>query len=92
VSENKEKDNKILLLYSTSGCHLCDQAKTLVEQIVLPQRFVLKIIDIANDDALFEKYGIRIPVIKFEHAQQELSWPFDLVDLTEYLVVELSHD
>ena len=90
MSENKEKDNKILLLYSTSGCHLCDQARALVDQAALPQRFTLKIIDIANDDKLFEQYGISIPVIKFEHNQQELSWPFDLVELTEYLVLLLN--
>jgi len=91
VSENKEKYNATLLLYSTSGCHLCDQAKTLIEHVVLPQQFTLKIIDIANDDTLFEKYGIRIPVIKFEHSQQELSWPFDLGELTSYLVLILNN-
>jgi hypothetical protein len=87
VSENKDKDNKTLLLYSTSGCHLCDQAKTLIDHVVLPKTFNVKIIDIANDDALFEKYGISIPVIKFEDSEQELFWPFDLDELTSYLVL-----
>jgi len=85
VSENKEKDNKVLLLYSTLGCHLCELAKELVDNALLLQQFTLKTIDIANDDALFELYGTSIPVVKFEYSQQALFWPFDLEELTEYL-------
>jgi glutaredoxin len=91
VFENKEKDKCVLLLYSTSGCHLCDQAKSLIEQVALRQQFTLKIIDIANDDTLFEKYGVSIPVIKFERVHQELFWPFDLEELSSYLVLGLNH-
>jgi len=85
VSENKEKDNKVLLLYSTSGCHLCELAKALVDNILLSHQLTLSIIDIANDDKLFEKYGVSIPVIKLEHSKQELFWPFDFDELTSYL-------
>jgi hypothetical protein len=91
VSENKEKDKRVLLLYSTSGCHLCELAKGLVETALLFEPFTLRIIDIANDDTLFENYGIRIPVIKFENSQQELSWPFDLDKLSSYLVLALDN-
>lgn len=91
MSENKEKDKRVLLLYSTSGCHLCELAKELVETALLFEPFTLRIIDIANDDTLFENYGIRIPVIKFENSQQELSWPFDLDKLSSYLVLALDN-
>jgi hypothetical protein len=87
VSENKEKDNTILLLYSTSGCHLCDLAKGLIDEALLEQRFTLKVVDIANDDQLFEMYGVHIPVVKYKHSLQALYWPFSLEELTEYLLV-----
>jgi len=87
VSDNKQKDNKVLLLYSTSGCHLCELAKALVDNVPLSHQFTLKIIDIANNDRLFEKYGISIPVIKFEHSPQELFWPFNFEELMSYLEI-----
>lgn len=91
MSKNKEKDKRVLLLYSTSGCHLCELAKELVDNVPLLEQFTLNVVDIANDDTLFERYGIRIPVIKFEHSQLEMSWPFDLDELTSYLVLVLNH-
>lgn len=87
--DNKEKDNKMLLLFSTPGCHLCDQAKTLIQSVDSFKSFTLKVIDIADNDMLFERYGIRIPVIKFEHADDELGWPFDMEALRSYLAAML---
>ena len=83
--ENKEKDKNTILLYSTAGCHLCEIANGLLKSVSLEHPFTLKIVDIANNDRLFEKYGIRIPVIKFEHADQELGWPFDIDELQDFL-------
>ena len=85
MSENKEKDKRVLLLYSTPGCHLCDLAKSLVDKTLLSEQLTLNIIDIANDDDLFEKYGISIPVIQFADTQQELFWPFDMEALELFL-------
>ncbi len=34
-------------------------------------------IDIAEDDALIESYGTRIPVLRREDNGAELGWPFD---------------
>ncbi len=82
----KEKYNKTLLLYSTSGCHLCEQAKSLIDAANLKHQFTLEVIDIANDDELFKKYAIRIPVIRFERSLHELSWPFDLDELDLFVL------
>ena len=60
-------------------------AKNLIDGALLEYRFSLQIIDIANEDVLFEKYGVRIPVIKFKHSDQELGWPFDYHELTSFL-------
>lgn len=34
-------------------------------------------VEIADDAALVESYGVRIPVISFVHSGAELDWPFD---------------
>lgn len=67
-----------IVLYTTLGCHLCEQAETLVRQ-VMPMEWDLVHVDVAEEDALLEKYGERIPVIAING--QELAWPFGLLEL-----------
>lgn len=74
-----------LVLYSTEGCHLCEEAEALlrVARNVLPG-LNWEVVDIANDDALFKAYGWHIPVLR--NAQgRELRWPFDPVTLKDFL-------
>lgn len=73
----------MFILYSTVGCHLCDQAISLIEASGIPTSD-FKIVDIAEDDALVERYGIRIPVLKKEASGEELGWPFDLELLSDW--------
>jgi hypothetical protein len=68
---------KELIIYSTLGCHLCELAKTQIEPLLEPFALKLKEIDIADDEKLLEKYGVRIPVIRLEGNIKEMSWPFD---------------
>ncbi|MBC3767508.1 glutaredoxin family protein [Neptunicella marina] len=72
-----------IILYSTSGCHLCEQAAELLNQTQPKVKW--QTVDIAFDDDLFGRYGIRIPVIFRQDNQQELGWPFDAALLTEFL-------
>ncbi|WP_438863689.1 glutaredoxin family protein [Neptunicella sp.] len=72
-----------LILYSTEGCHLCEQAKAIIQQY--PQNVTLEEVDIAYDDSLFARYGVSIPVVKRQDTQQELNWPFDLTLLSGFL-------
>ena len=69
-------------LLTTLGCHLCEQAEALLRQ-ALPMAQIEKI-DIAEDDALIEAYGERIPVVRY--AGRELGWPFGLLDVRERLL------
>ena len=71
----------VLTLYSTEGCHLCEMAFDLVSQIGLAEQ--THIVDIAFDDALFSRYGVTIPVLKYQDS--ELNWPFDLEQLIHWL-------
>ncbi len=62
-----------LLLYGTTFCHLCEQAEAMLHAAGVSADHV----DIAEDDALLEKYGKRIPAVLREDNGKELSWPFD---------------
>ncbi|BBB29232.1 conserved hypothetical protein [Neptunomonas japonica JAMM 1380] len=54
-----------------------------------PERHQVDVIDIAYDDALLESYGERIPVLKNEGTQAELSWPFDAEQLERFVVLKV---
>ncbi len=68
---------KTVFLYSTSGCHLCDLAWEILTPIVTRLPLRLEEIDIAESDDLIARYGVRIPVLKFDGKNEELGWPFD---------------
>lgn len=70
---------------STLGCHLCDDAAEILVQVMDPARYVVDIVDIADDDILVEKYGVRIPVLVDEASGAELGWPFDHQALFSFL-------
>ena len=74
---------KQLALYSTSHCHLCEFAHTHLLHVL--DGFKLKVIDIANDEALLAQYGLRIPVLHRNDSKTELDWPFNLSDVVEFL-------
>ncbi|CAM4408821.1 glutaredoxin family protein [Vibrio astriarenae] len=70
-----------LKLFSTEGCHLCEQAFSLLKDAGLDGS--VDIIDIAFDDTLFLRYGVTIPVLNFN--DNELNWPFDAAGLAQWL-------
>jgi len=71
-----------LILYSTLGCHLCEQAQQLCVQVLgqpVPE------VDIADDEGLMERYGVRIPVLQRNDSGAELGWPFDADAIMRFL-------
>ena len=50
-------------LYTKAGCHLCDQARDILDEITAEIPYDLTEIDIRRDMELFEQYRYRIPVI-----------------------------
>jgi len=68
-------------LYSTTCCHLCEEAEAILREVGIEADYV----DIADDDELLEKYGIRIPVLKRVDTGAELGWPFDAVAVLRFL-------
>lgn len=73
-------------LYGTSACHLCELAQgMIVAEEPLRGGFVVEEVDISESDVLFERYGVRIPVLQHPDGR-ELNWPFSQVQLREFLV------
>ena len=52
-----------VIFYTKAGCHLCDDARDMLDDIAALTSYDLTEIDIRRDDALFEHYRYRIPVI-----------------------------
>lgn len=70
-----------LTLFSTDGCHLCEQAWTLLEQTGLSKVTVLE--DIINDERWLAAYAVRIPVLRHKDGR-ELDWPFNAADIIAF--------
>jgi len=64
-----------ITLISGPNCHLCDQAKTLLVPLLDAQTITLKELNVKEDAALFERYGLRIPVVVFADGSEK-GWPF----------------
>ncbi len=64
---------KPLILYTGIDCHLCEQAKEILDQALGQDLY--ETISITGNEALTEDYGLRIPVV-LAATGQEKSWPF----------------
>jgi len=78
-----------IYLYSTLGCHLCEQAKIILWPLLAQYQFRLVEVDIAESDELIEQYGTRIPVLRCGTSSRELNWPFTASD-ADKLFAELT--
>lgn len=75
-----------LELYGTSACHLCEQAESLLaEMLVIETTWRIELIDIADDDDMLESYAIKIPVLKDAANGRELLWPFNAADVKNFV-------
>lgn len=70
-----------LLFYTTVGCHLCEEAARMLPHVEQQFGVSVRVIDIASDEALVERYGVRIPVLLNPANDRELGWPFQYQDL-----------
>ena len=71
-------------LYTTSGCHLCELAVTLLEDMVRAGKIrEIEEVEIANSEILIQEYGTRIPVVAID--EEELDWPFEIPALEKLI-------
>lgn len=71
----------MLILYSTSHCHLCEEALEILNHFSQTHMIEFKIVEIADDEILLDRYGTRIPVIQNTRTKQEVNWPFSVRDI-----------
>ncbi|MBI2380006.1 MAG: glutaredoxin family protein [Gammaproteobacteria bacterium] len=69
-------------LFYTVGCHLCELAEMTLPTV---PELVVERMDIADDEALLERYGLRIPVLARLSDGAELDWPFDAERVNQFL-------
>lgn len=55
-----------VIVYSRPGCHLCDEAKHLIQSAGCEDRFTLAEINIESDPELLRKYKYDIPVVTMD--------------------------
>ncbi|TFW71203.1 thioredoxin family protein [Methylotenera oryzisoli] len=65
-----------LTLYTTSHCHLCEEAEAILSSIANDHDITWRTIEIADNNQLLETYGTTIPVIQITGTSSEIKWPF----------------
>jgi glutaredoxin len=71
-----------VVFYTRAGCHLCEDARTLLEEIAQEIEYALTEIDIRSDMAVFERYRYRVPVILL-NGTALLEGRIDALELTQ---------
>ena len=63
-------------LYSKPGCHLCEDARVVIERVCADLGEEFEEISILDDAALMERYGEEIPVTLVDGRQHDF-WRVD---------------
>lgn len=74
-------------IYSKPGCHLCDEAKNVLEEAKKRFNLEIKEVNIEEIEELFEKYQYDIPVI-WVNGRKAFKHKIDTVQLRERLEKE----
>jgi hypothetical protein len=53
-----------LTLYERNGCHLCDEARVMLDELIGADSYAR--VDVDTDDELVLRYGFRLPVIALD--------------------------
>ncbi len=69
--------------YTKASCHLCEEARDMLEDIAAVTPFELTEIDIRNNPTIFEKYRYRIPVIIFNDEEHILEGRIEFRDVAK---------
>jgi glutaredoxin len=56
----------LVTLYGKPGCHLCDDAREVVDRVREDHPFELQEVDVSLDPFLHREYGERIPVLELD--------------------------
>jgi hypothetical protein len=67
-----------VVLYERDGCHLCDEAGVLLDEMLGPDRY--ERVNVDTDDDLVLRYGFRVPVLAVD-GQDRLEAPMTAPDV-----------
>lgn len=56
----------LVTLYGKPGCHLCEDARVVVERVRAERPFELREVDVTLEPGLYREYGERIPVLALD--------------------------
>ena len=59
----------VLTLYGKPGCHLCDDARSVVRDVLAGRDIGLREVDVTLDPVLERRYGERIPVVALDREE-----------------------
>jgi Glutaredoxin-like domain (DUF836) len=81
-----------LLLFGTSGCHLCEQAEQIIDNCLQNNaELMIETLDIADEEQWQEQYALRIPVLYHPETKKDLGWPFDQTQVKEFILIALQN-
>ncbi len=70
-----------LLLLGTSGCHLCEDAQRLLDNL----NIAVETVDIAEHDEWQTQFSVLIPVLYHVETRRYLNWRFDAPTLLSFI-------
>jgi glutaredoxin len=90
----EQDQNPSFAIISKRGCHLCEQAAGVLEDLKLQYLFFHSaILYIEDDSNLFDKYCVRVPVVRIDgtdiYEAEDLARPEECRAKLEKLIVSL---
>jgi glutaredoxin len=74
-----------LTIYSKPDCHLCHEMKAAVQRVLRARADItLEDVDISNDAALLERYGLEVPVLMID-GKKAAKYRVTVAELTRML-------
>ncbi|MGW0554812.1 glutaredoxin family protein [Streptomyces sp. NPDC002926] len=75
-AKKKAADERVVTLIGKPGCHLCDDARAVVEEVCTETGASWEEKDITQDEALHRAYWEQIPVVLVD-GEQHTFWRVD---------------
>lgn len=83
MTRPEEPTPTLVTFYTKAGCHLCEEARDMLEDIASLTHYDLTEIDIRSNPTTFEKYRYRIPVIIINSEENMLEGRIEFRDLAK---------
>ncbi len=75
MTRAKEPSQPRVTFYTKAGCHLCDEARDMLDDIAAQSDFELTEVDIRSNPKLFEEYRILEGRIDFSNLAKAFQLP-----------------